>query len=87
MPTDIKSIQESVLRTKVVRARRTPMDEKILDGPRLFDQACEVMRGGIRSENPDFTKEQVEHELHRRLAIAKRIDDGDFYRNAGVVDE
>lgn len=87
METDIRALQDSVFLTKVARARRTPMDKKILDGPRLFDQSCEIMRGGIRSENPDFTPEQVELELRRRLAIARRIDDADLYRDAGVVDE
>jgi hypothetical protein len=87
MDSDLKALQDSVFLAKVARARRTPMDEKILDGPRLFDQSCEIMRGGIRSENPDFTPEQVEQELRRRLAIARKIDEAGFYRDAGPVDE
>lgn len=87
MDTRIKDLHDSVFRTKVARARRTPMAEKMLDGPRLFDQSCEIMRGGIRSENPEFTPEQVEQELRRRLAIARKIDDAGLYRDAGVVDE
>jgi hypothetical protein len=82
-----RALQDSVFLTKVARARQTPMAEKILDGPRLFDQSCEIMRGGIRSENPDFTSEQVEQELRRRLAMARRIDDAGLYRDARVVDE
>ena len=31
--------------------------------------------------------EQVEQELRRRLAIARKIDDAGLYRDAGVVDE
>jgi hypothetical protein len=87
MDTGIKALQDSVFLTKVARARRTPIDEKILDGPRLFDQSCQVVRGGIRSENPEFTPEQVEQELRRRLVIARKIDDAGLYRDAGVVDE
>jgi len=81
------ALQDSVFLTKVARARRTPMAEKISDGPRLFDQSCEIMRGGIRSENPEFTPEQVEQELRRRLAIARKTDEAGLYRDAGVVDE
>ena len=87
MDTRVKALQDAVFLTKVARARRTPMEEKILDGPRLFDQNCEIMRGAIRSENPAFTPEQVERELRRRLAIARRIDEADLYRDAGIVDE
>ena len=87
MDAGVRTLQDSVFLTKVARARRTPMDEKILDGPRLFDQSCEIMRGGIRSENPEFSPEQVEQELRRRLAIARKIDDAGRYRDAGVVDE
>ncbi len=82
-----RALQDSVFLTKVARARRTPMAEKISDGPRLFDQSCEIMRGGIRSENPEFTPEQVEQELRRRLAIARKTDEAGLYRDAGVVDE
>lgn len=87
MDPDIRALQDAVFVAKIARARCRPMDEKILDGPRLFDQSCQIMRGGIRTEHPDFTPQQVERELRRRLAIARRIDDADFYRDAGVVDE
>jgi hypothetical protein len=50
MDTRIKDLQDSVFLTKVARARRTPTADKIMDGPRLFDQSCEIMRGGIGSE-------------------------------------
>ena len=35
------------------------MDEKILDGPRLFDDCCQLMQDGIRSRFPEYTEEQV----------------------------
>jgi hypothetical protein len=84
---ETKALQDSIFLLKVARARRTPISERLADGPVLFDQCCEIMRGGIRSEHPEFTDEQVEREVGRRLAIGKKIDDGDFYRDAGVIDE
>ncbi len=83
----VRALQDSVFLTKAARARRTPLAEKISDGPRLFDPSCEIMRGGIRSENPEFTPEQVEQELRRRLAIARKTDEAGLYHDAGVVDE
>ena len=42
---------------------------------------CQIARGGIQSQFPEFTDEQVEQELDRRLAINRRIADGNIYRN------
>jgi hypothetical protein len=33
------------------------------------------MPGGIRAQNPDFTDEQVEAEMQRRLAIGRNLDE------------
>ena len=71
----------------VREARRTPMDEKILDGLRLFDVNCAMVRSGIRSQFPAFTEKQVEQEFRRRLAIARKIDDAGIYRDIESEDE
>ena len=84
---ETKSLMDSIFIEKVLRARRTPMDEKILDGPRLFDLNCSLARSGIRSQFPAFNDEQIERELDRRLAIARRISDGRIYRNIEDNDE
>jgi hypothetical protein len=84
---EAKALMDAIFIDKVLRARRTPMDEKILDGPRLFDQNCAIARSGIRSQFPNFSDEEVEQELRRRLAIARRIDDAGIYRNIESVDE
>ena len=84
---EIKALQNSIFLSKVVRARRTPVSEKLADGPNLFDQNVRLMRGFIGSQHPDFTKEQIDKEVDRRLRIGKRIADGNIYRDAGLVDE
>jgi hypothetical protein len=76
-----KALMDAIFRDKVRRARQTPMDQKMLDGPRLFDMNCQIMRSGIRAQHPEFDEAQVEKELRRRLAIARRIDDAGIYRN------
>lgn len=83
----LKPLIDSIFISKALRARRTPMDEKMLDGPQLFEENCSLARSGIRAQFPDFTDEQVEKELDRRLAITRRIADTGIYRNVEETDE
>ena len=71
---------------KVLEARRTPIDEKILAGPRLFDIRCEEARALIRADFPSFDEEQVEEELSRWLAQARQENDAGIYRDIGPWD-
>ena len=84
---ETKALQDAVFLSKVARARQTPMSEKIADGPLLFDQNIEIMRSGIQSEHPEYSPEQVEHEIRRRLRIARMIDETGIYQDAGTTDE
>ena len=84
---DVTSLQASIFLSKIARARQTPVDQKMMLGPRLFDEVCQRIRDGIRHENGDFTDEQVERELRRRLAIQRRLDERGFYEDAGWIDE
>lgn len=84
---EIQALQDEIFRSKVEKARNTPMSEKLADGAILFDQNMQLMRGFIRSENPDFSEAQVEIEVDRRLQIAKKLSDRDIYRNVGMIDE
>jgi len=69
---EIKALADSIEREKIERARQmTPM-EKFLAGPELFEQACALMRAGIRHQFPEADDEQVEAILAERLAIAQR---------------
>ena len=84
---EIKALQDAIFLSKVARARRTPIDEKLFDGPRLFDQSCGLIRGGIRHEHPDFSDEQVDAELRRVLAIKRQLDERGLYEHVGYIDE
>jgi hypothetical protein len=48
---------------KSERAREASLEEKILDGPRLFRMACQSIKAGLRLDHPDAT----EQELHQLL--------------------
>jgi hypothetical protein len=66
---------DAIYREKVLRARRTPLGEKLLAGPQLFAQACRRMADGIRHENPGADEEQVQELLAHRLALLKRLEE------------
>lgn len=71
---------------KVLEARRTPIDEKILAGPKLFDIRCEEARALIRADFPEFSDEQVEDELGRWLEQSRKENDAGIYRDLGPWD-
>lgn len=64
-----KELVDALYADKVRAARQTPMEERFLAGPRLFDFACQLMRAGIRMSFPTADESEVERELDRRLSI------------------
>jgi len=66
---------DDLYREEVLRARKQPIEDKILDGIELFDFACEMTKAGIRMQNPGFTDKEVESELRRRLDLGRRLED------------
>ena len=68
---------DDLFRERVLRARRTPPEEKLLDGPRLFDLACRIMKNGIRDEYPDADEVRVEEILRARLALVQRLEEAE----------
>ena len=69
----IKELADDIYRERVLRARRTPIEQKILAGPELFDFACQFARAGIRDQNPGADEAQVEALLREQLALARRL--------------
>jgi hypothetical protein len=54
-----KEMVDSLFRERVLRARLTAPEQKLLDGPRLFDIACRIMKDGIRNQYPEADERQV----------------------------
>lgn len=82
-----QQLMKSIFISKAMTARSRSRGEKMLDGPRLFDDGCQIMKSGIRFQFPHFTEEQVQVELRRRLAIGRLIAEKGIYRDVGVLDE
>jgi hypothetical protein len=79
-PNEFQPLMDEIFREKVLRARRQSPEEKFVMGLDLFEEALVRMRGGIRAEFPEFTAEQVECELYRRLARVRQVQEHGFYR-------
>ena len=59
----------------VEQARAMTFAQRFWAGAELFDYACSISRSGIRAQNPEFTPDQVDAELRRRLAMSRRHED------------
>lgn len=52
---------------KIQRAKEASIEEKLLDGSRLFKLSCEAMKAGLRLDYPDATEEEIHEKLRIRL--------------------
>jgi len=74
MDDQIKELGDAIYRDRVRRARLQPPEEKMRDGPRLFDYACSITKAGIRSRFPDADEERVLEILKEYIALQKRLE-------------
>jgi hypothetical protein len=70
-----KKLIDDIYRERVLRARAMPPEEKLLDGPRLFEMACRITRAGIRYQYPEADDQRVEEILKERLALRRRLEE------------
>ena len=66
------ALADEIYRERVIRARRTPPEVKILAGQRLFGSACGITLAGIRVQNPGLSEDQCRKILRERLAWRRR---------------
>ena len=74
MENQFQPLADAIYRERVLRARRTPPEERIMEGPRLFDYACAITLAGLRSENPKATEAELHQLLRQRLALAEKLE-------------
>ena len=70
-----KELIDDIFRERVLRARRTPPEDKFLDGARLFDFACRIVKDGIRNELPNASEQQVQRILFERVYLSRRLEE------------
>lgn len=70
----IALLAEALYREEVARARAMSPEDKLLEGPRLFERACRVMRDGIRHQHPDLDDAGVLALLRERLDLVSALE-------------
>ncbi len=70
----IRELADAIYQERVLRARRTPIEQKILAGAELFEWACQVTCDGIRDQNPGIDEDEVQRILRDRLALRRRLE-------------
>ncbi|MBI1914855.1 MAG: hypothetical protein HYS12_08970 [Planctomycetes bacterium] len=70
-----QELVDAIYRERVLRARETPSDLKLLDGLRLFDYACRITADGIRNQYPDADEQRVREILAQRIALQRRLEE------------
>ena len=78
-PNEFQPLMDEIYRDKVLRARQQSPESKLVLGLELFETALVRMRGGVRSQFPHFTEEQVEAEVYRRIARVRQVQEHGFY--------
>lgn len=74
MSNEFQPLADALYRERVLRARRTPPEERILEGPRLFDYACSITLSGLKAEQPNATESELRAALRRRLQLARKLE-------------
>ena len=66
-----RELVERLSAEEITRARAMTPEEKLLEGPRLFERACRVRADGIRHRHPGLDEEAVRAKV---IAYLNRID-------------
>ena len=71
----IRELADDIYRERVLRARATPPEQKLVDGPQIFERVCRIMADGIRHQFPDADAARVDEILAQRLQLARRLEE------------
>ncbi len=69
-----QELVDEIYRERVLRARATPPEQKLLDSFRLFEFGCRIMLDGIRNQNPHADESRIQEILAERFEIQRRLE-------------
>ena len=70
----LAALADALYREEVQRARAMQADEKLLEGPRLFDRACRLMADGVRHRHPELDERAVMAKVIQQLDRLKALE-------------
>jgi Rv0078B-related antitoxin len=65
---------ETALKLQIEAYCRMTGEERLAIALRLHELPCEITREGIRHQHPHASPEEVERLLHRRIALARELE-------------
>ena len=74
MAAPTQELIDALYLEKLRQLETTTPEQRFLDGPRLFDRACEWTKAGIRSQHPGISEEDVLQILRERLALGRQLE-------------
>ena len=72
--TSLAVLADALYREEVQRARAMRTDEKLLEGPRLFERACRLMADGVRHRHPELDEPAVMAKVIEQLDRLKALE-------------
>ena len=72
--SQIALLADALYREEVARAREMKPSDKLLEGPRSFERACQLMDAGISQQHPQLDAEGRRALLTSRLARLDALD-------------
>lgn len=81
MSEPTKELADAIFRDRVLRARKTPPEQRMKDAFELYERACGLMRDGIRHQFPDADEAEVEAILRKRLKRLRQIEEHGIYHD------
>ena len=68
-------LADALYREEVIRAKAMRPEDKLLEGPRLFDRACRLMADGVRHRHPELDEQAVLAKVVEQLDRLRAAED------------
>ena len=63
----------------ILAARRTPPEQRVMDGLRLFEMASQILRAGLQSRHPNADDGEIDRLFAAQLDRQRRTDEQGIY--------
>lgn len=74
-----KELLDDIFRRRVLQARKTSPEQRVLDSLWLYQQSLITVRDGIRDRFPDADDSEVERILHQQLKRTRELEERGIY--------
>lgn len=68
-----------LFRADILSARRTPPEQRVMDGLRLFEMASQISRAGLRSRHPAADDAEIDRLFAAQLDRQRRLEEYGIY--------